>query len=123
MPLFTKEFFAKMDHEEYLKRKEALAKEQAEIVAYEKELEEKRIHAEKEHAKQKIDLIREHQEAILSLVEHDRTSCDDDCLANGWGSRDNGCRCAKCVLMEVLQGNYPEDMFEFEFNLSVRKVY
>jgi hypothetical protein len=37
--------------------------------------------------------------------EHDRTTCDDDNLSNGFGSRDeDGFRCTRCALLEIAEG-------------------
>ncbi len=57
----------------------------------------------------KIAYIREHADVILPLLEHDRTSCSDTNVDNGFGSRgDNGYRCAKCALIELIQHEAPE---------------
>ena len=60
--------------------------------------------------------------ALLAVFpEHDRTSCSDDNVANGFYSRsDNGPRCTRCALLEAEEWN-GED-FEFSLELSFNYV-
>jgi len=45
---------------------------------------------------------------ILALFEHDRTSCSDENIINGWWSNeDDNPRCKKCALIETLKGTFP----------------
>lgn len=59
----------------------------------------------------KIDSFTEEQKQyLLSLIEHDRTSCSDTHVVNGRYSRsDGGWRCRKCMLIEVLNGDHGGD--------------
>ncbi len=46
--------------------------------------------------------------------EHDRTTCDDERLVNGFGSgdSDDDFRCLRCALMEIANGSKePPDLF------------
>lgn len=96
-----------------LKELEELRKEIDTKIAEEKE----KIAQEKRDATTaKIDSFTEEQkEFLLSLIEHDRTSCSDTNVSNGlYSSRDGGWRCRKCMLIEVLNGEHGG---EFDFSL------
>jgi hypothetical protein len=68
----------------------------------------------------KITYIREHADVILPLFKHDRTSCSDTNVNNGFGSRgDNDYRCAKCALIELIQHEAPESEIE-DIDFSVQ---
>jgi hypothetical protein len=48
------------------------------------------------------------EQVIAALApEHERTSCSDDELMNGWGSHSSGgARCLRCALLEGVSEGY-----------------
>lgn len=55
-------------------------------------------------------ITKELAEALLLIdTEHDRTSCSDDNVVNGYGSSGgNWPRCNRCLLLEVVRGDIPD---------------
>lgn len=96
-----------------LKELEEMRKEIDASIAEKKEKESQK---RREHAIAKIDSFSEEQKQfLLSLIEHDRTSCSDEHVYNGRYSRsDGGWRCRKCMLIEILNGEHGGD---FDFDL------
>lgn len=80
------------------------------------ELQEKRIEASK-----KIEFLREHRDLVLSLFEHERTSCSDEHRVNGYGYSAGRARCNKCFLMEILDGEWGDD-WKIEFNIDITPI-
>lgn len=62
------------------------------------------------------NMSEEEKRVVLSFMSHDRTSCDDNHIANGYSSSDNSWRCRKCMFMEILNGYHGG---RFDFNISV----
>ena len=88
----------------------ALEKEYAQ--AYERELCKARAAVE-----QKIeDMSDEEKEAILSHMEHTRSSCDDHVAPNGYSSHRERWDCPKCMMIEILNGEHGG---RFDFRLAV----
>lgn len=96
-----------------LKELEEMRKEIDAKIAEEKEKESQK---RRNLAIAKIDSFTEEQKQfLLSLIEHDRTSCSDTYIENGRYSRsDGGWRCRKCMLIEILNGEHGGD---FDFTL------
>lgn len=61
----------------------------------------------------------EEKEFMLKLIEHTRTSCDDENPWNGWDG--NRFRCNKCMLMEILNGQHGGE-FDFSFDICITRV-
>ena len=111
-----------------MNRKEELDIEEKEL--YEKlnkikaEKEEIRQHEIKEKEKEvekKLDYIRKHQDIILPLIKHDRTSCSDENPCNGYSYCDGHARCGKCFLTEILNGEWG-NVFDVDFNVDFTDV-
>jgi len=70
----------------------------------------------------KLKELAKHKDVILSLLEHDRTSCSDDDPQNGL-EIDGPPRCAKCGLMDLLEDAewIDECDWEVHFSVSIRK--
>lgn len=97
---------------------EELRKQKQEIEAQIKDAEDEEQREREENVIKKIEAITlDKKEAILSIMEHDRTSCSDENPCNGWySSYYDGYRCRKCMLMEILNGEHGG---RFDFNISV----
>lgn len=61
----------------------------------------------------------EEKEFMLKLIEHSRTSCDNENPWNGWDG--NRFRCSKCMLMEILNGQHGGE-FDFSFDVCITRV-
>jgi hypothetical protein len=60
------------------------------------------------------------QEVVDFLVpEHDRTSCGDGLMVNGFNSSPNDPRCRRCAMLEALKHGWDHD-FEFEIRIVRR---
>jgi hypothetical protein len=60
---------------------------------------------------------------ILSLIEHNRTSCSDTNVCNGYGSADYGARCNKCHLIEIMnEHSYGVHNFEVSIEVNITKI-
>lgn len=70
----------------------------------------------------RINYIKKHADIILPLIEHERSSCSDDNICNGYGSADYGARCKKCHLLEILNGDYDAGDFYVDFDIIIRDV-
>ena len=79
---------------------------QRELEARKADLKLEQTNVKQEIAKQHIEIIKKYKDVILSLIEHERSSCSDENHCNGYGSRDSGARCNKCHLIEILEGWY-----------------
>ena len=79
------------------------------------EAEKRELEAAQKKVEEKINSFSdEEKQFLLSLINHDRSSCDDDNIWNGWdGER---FRCSKCMLIEILNGQHGG---EFDFSISV----
>lgn len=87
-----------------------------------KEAEERELSQKQQIVLEKINnLSNEDREFILKFIEHDRTSCSDDHVNNGYGSADYGARCRKCHLIEILNGKHGGE-FDFSFDVNIWKV-
>lgn len=106
--------------EEIAKKQSAFQKEIASQVEREKALEKELKDMKYQEQQDLIELLRDSRELVLRMLDHGRTSCSDDCVTNGWGSRsDGGCRCNKCGLIELMDGTekLPRDM-RIEFSVE-----
>ena len=104
-------------------KRAAFEKQIAEQVALEKSLEEEQEALARKEQMEFIEFLRANKEVVLRLLSHGRTSCSDNQPVNGWGSRENGCRCNKCGLIEILNGDeqLPDNMkIDFEVNFYHR---
>jgi hypothetical protein len=58
---------------------------------------------------------------LLQVLEHDRTSCNDDNRANSHANSEGACRCARCALLDMVEhGNFAD--FEISLSVGVREV-
>lgn len=76
----------------------------------------------KQEAAAFLEKLRENKEFVLSLFEHDCTSCSDDLIANGYMSDYGYARCSKCFLTELLNGEWKDDRFEITFNVNIDEI-
>lgn len=104
-----------------------------ELYLEEKDLYEKinKIREEKEEIRQqelkekkkivadKIRTMRENKDIILSLLAHDRTSCNDKNPFNGFDLHKGYARCDKCFLIEILNGEYEDGEFDVNFSINI----
>lgn len=86
------------------------------IKTQKEEIRQQKIEEKKKEIGKKLDYIREHQDIILSLIKHDRTSCSDDYPCNGYNYNRGYARCNKCYLIEILNGEWEN---EIDVNFSV----
>lgn len=70
----------------------------------------------------KMKYLRENRDVLLSLIEHDRTSCSDDNVSNGYSYSSGHYRCAKCYLIELLNGDWGDDDVEIFFTPSFSTI-
>ena len=99
-----------------------LRKKKADIEAQLREAEEKELQEKQDAVSAKIDALSEEQkEFILSLMEHDRTSCSDTHPGNGFCYSDERWRCRKCMLMEIFNHEHG-GCFDFHFTVEIDKV-
>jgi len=61
------------------------------------------------------------QPLLLSMLKHDRSSCNDESVDNGLEST-GLFRCAKCMLMELLEQSEFTEECEWEVLLDVRII-
>lgn len=110
-------------------RKEELEAEEREL--YEKickvkeekeEIRQKELIEKKENVAKHIQYLRENKNIILSLLEHSRTSCNDDNCCNGYITSDGYARCNKCFLIEILNGEWGEGDFEVTFDVHISRT-
>lgn len=106
-----------MNREEELDRKERELYEAINKIREEKEeIKQHKINEKKKEIEEKIEFIKENKDIILPLIKHDRSSCSDEHPCNGYSSYNNDCRCRKCFLMEILDGDWGN---EYDINLDV----
>jgi len=99
--------------------KEELIEQQNEIQSQIEEFEEQERQALYKSRLEQLNEMRENKDFLLGLIEHTRTSCDDDNVVNGFHSRsDGGYRCSKCALIELLD-MCDEDAVKYSINFSV----
>lgn len=101
---------------------EELRKRKAEIEAQLREAEEKDLAERREAVSEKIyGLSEEQKKVILSLLEHDRTTCSDENPCNGYFYSSERWRCRKCMLMEIFNHEHGGD-FDFKICVEIEKV-
>jgi len=69
-------------------------------------------------AKSRIEYIKKYSDIILPLIEHERTSCSDTNICNGYESANYGARCMKCFLLEILD-NQHGNKFQVDFVINI----
>ena len=94
---------------------------QKEIDKQKQTIKDEEIRKRKEISKKKLDKLREHKDFLLEIIDHDRTSCSDDNVCNGYGSASYGARCSKCRLIEVLNDDW-DDEWEVDINVIITKI-
>ncbi len=71
---------------------------------------------------QKIENITdEDKRLLLSMMQHDRTSCSDEHPCNGYSYSNERFRCRKCMLMEILNGEHGGE-FDFAIVADIWKT-
>lgn len=80
-------------------------------------VEEARIRAERqEEVVRKIEAMSDEDKAtILKYMPHDRSSCDESKLGNGYSDYYKRSWCRKCHLMQILNGDWGG---RFDFNIT-----
>lgn len=64
----------------------------------------------------------EEKEYIIAHTEHSRSSCSDENPCNGlYSAADNGYRCPKCMLMEILRGDHG-GKYDFKLSFDIVEV-
>ena len=66
-------------------------------------------------------LTSEQKTLLLSMLEHDRTSCSDENQCNGYSYSSKHWRCRKCMLMEILRGEHG-GTFDFKITVDIHEV-
>lgn len=97
----------------------ALKEKLAKIQEEQREIKEQELSEKKEQVAKKIQYMRDNREVVLSLLKHDRTSCSDENPCNGLYSSDNGPRCQKCFLIEILNGDYIDGEYDIDFSVNI----
>lgn len=111
-----------MGRKEELDKEERMLYEKLNRIKEEKDaIHEEELNAKKKEVAKKIDYIREHQDIILPLISHDRTSCSDVNPANGYNC-EYGSRCRKCHLIEILNGEWGAGDFEVDFDVHINQI-
>ena len=114
----------KLSLEELIREKEELDKSREDLIKQIEVARHEVLLQKQKKAAEKIEALTDEQKKfILSMMTHDRTSCDDDHVHNGrWtsGSGD-GFRCRKCMLMEMFDGEH-EGIYDFELSVDIFKV-
>lgn len=101
---------------------EELRKQQQEIEAQIKAAEDEERRKREVAVIKKIEaLTTTEKEVILSLMEHDRTSCSDEHPSNGYSYYGEKYRCRKCMLMEILNGEHG-GRFDFDISVDINEV-
>lgn len=111
-----------MTREELNAKRKELNSQLAEIEREEELIRQEELKQRKQEAAAFLEKIRENKDFILSLFEHDRTSCSDNHIANGYMSDYGYARCSKCFLTELLNGEWGDDRFEIIFNVSIDEI-
>lgn len=101
--------------------KDELDKLTKQIEQRKQEIKEEELNRRREIAKMKLDKLREHKDLLLEIIEHNRTSCSDNNVCNGWGSSEYGARCPKCHLIELLNNEWDND-FEVDIKVEIFKI-
>lgn len=86
-----------------------------------KEIHDAKVAKEREENGKRLALLREHKDAILSLIDHDRTSCSDDRPDNGYISSYQRSWCRKCHLIEILNEEWDNE-FEVSLDVTITKI-
>jgi len=94
---------------------------QKKIKEQQQEIYDEEIRQRKDIAKVKVDKLREHKDLILSFMEHNRTSCSDTNVCNGYGSASYGARCNKCHLIEILNNEWSDD-WEVSIDVTITRI-
>lgn len=97
---------------------EELTKLEQNIKQRKDELKQEGIKKRQQEAHNRIQDLRDNADIILPLIDRDRTSCSDTDVANGYGSADYGARCAKCHLIEILNGEWG-DRFDVKLTVDI----
>lgn len=87
-----------------------------------KEIRNQELMERKEQVKAKIAKLREHKEVLLELIQHGRSSCNDDHVCNGYGSATYGARCSKCHLIQILNNEWGDGEFDVDIEVSITRV-
>ena len=101
-------------------RRANLTSQLAKIEEEEEQIRQDELREKKVEAAKKIEYLRENRDFVLSLLQHDRSSCDDDHVVNGYGY-DSRVRCRKCFLIELLNGEWGSD-WNVEFSVDITPI-
>jgi hypothetical protein len=112
----------KMNKKELQAKKSELEAMSKDIDNQLNEIEEIERNEKVENNKIRLDILRSNKDLILSLFEHNRTSCSDENPDNGYSYVNGHSRCNKCHLMEILDEEYNND-FEVSFDIMINKIF
>lgn len=84
----------------------------------EQEIKQEEINKRQKLAHERIEYIKEHADIILPLLEHNRSSCSDEDVSNGYSEFTKYARCNKCHLLEILNGEH-SDRFDVKFEVVI----
>lgn len=80
------------------------------------------IEKKRNQVKAKIESMTEDKkQLLLSMMEHDRSSCSDDNPCNGFLDYTGECICRKCMLIDIFNGANGTD-FDFEVDVAIYPV-
>lgn len=108
--------------DELRKQKEKLDKQQADLEKQIEAIRKETIRERMQRVSSKLaDMTDEKKKLILSLMEHDRTSCSDESPCNGYSEYEDHFRCTKCMLMEIFNGEWG-GQFDFKITAEIEDV-
>lgn len=105
----------KAQKEELNKKQLKLYEEKKQIEKYEEELKKQERHLKICRNIEKLKTMREHKDALLSLItEHTTHGCNDENLSGAYIDHGVG-RCTRCMLIRILRDDWED---EYELDLS-----
>lgn len=114
------------EQESIRKEYEACVAERDKLIKQAENLGKLYLHAKQTEVAQKIlTMSEEEKKYIIEHTEHSRSSCSDENPCNGLYSTDHngqpGFRCPKCMLMEILRGDYG-GKYDFKLSFDIFEV-
>lgn len=102
-----------------LNEKELLALSQ-QVEERKRIIENEKLLARKAVVEEKIETLRKNKDFLLSMLDHDRTSCSDTHVSNGWVGTKS--RCKKCHLIQILNHEFTDGDFDVDFEIHINIV-
>ena len=102
-----------MTMEEIRQKRDKLNKEMEDLQKQEDQLKNEERKIEIKRRNRLVQAMKDHKDFVLMLFpEHERTSCSDDNVVNGFYMDDTiGCRCTRCGILEILNDEMPSDLY------------